>query len=267
MSVSLLYAGTANPGPLDYKGDSYCAEGFGVPWFHLFLYVGIHANSAKEAIEILTVGTPGYRKKTGRDTLLRGGGWIFLVADEDILAVVETTANRFAVRYAGDILPFTGPQWSDPGYIVATNHFICDFSCDEHNNLTDVPMTIFNDGYQYDPTTGERTGLNESGVRFWTLMWDMKHNYGGIDQYRAQQILSGMYAYDKESGHKIEVAEDEEGDCRIYGSIRHCTQGWLSHSGGTCDAKIAVLHGKNTMVYWTLGNPSDWQGAWDEYRF
>jgi len=267
VSVSLLYGGSTNPGSLDYKGDSYCAEGFGVPWFHLFLYVGIHANSAKEAIEILTVGTPGYRKKTNRDTLLRGGGWIFLVADEDILAVAEITADRFAVRYSGDILPFTGPQWSDPDYIVATNHFICDFSCDEHNNLTDIPMTIFSDGYQYDQTTGERTGLDESGVRFWTLMWDMKHNYGNIDRYQAQQILSGMYAYDKETGDKIEVAEDDDGDCRIYGSIRPCTQGWLSLSGGTCDAKIALLYGKNTMVYWTLGNPSDWQGAWDEYRF
>jgi hypothetical protein len=128
-------------------------------------------------------------------------------------------------------------------------------------------MTIFSDGYHYDQTTGERTGLEESGVRFWTLMWDMKHNYGGIDQYRAQQIMSGIYAYDKDTGDKIEVAEDDEGDCRIYGTIRPCTQGWLSLIGGTCDAKIAVLHGKNTFVNWTLGNPSDWQGAWDEYRF
>ena len=267
VSVSLLYGGATNPNSLDYKGDSYCAEGFGVPWFHLFLYVGIYANSAKEAIEILTVGTEKYRKKTGRTTLLRGGGWIFLVADEDILAVVETTANRFAVRYAGDVLPFTGPEWSDPDYIVATNHFLCDFSYDEHNNLTDIPMTIFSDGYHYDEATGERTGLDESGVRFWTLMWDMKHNYGGIDQYRAQQIMSGIYAYDKDSGDKIEVAEDDEGDCCIYGTIRPCTQGWLSLIGGTLDAKIAILHGKNTIVFWTLGNPSDWQGAWDEYRF
>jgi hypothetical protein len=267
VSVSLLYGGSTNPGSLDYNGDSYCAEGFGVPWFHLFLYVGIHANSAKEAMEILTLGTRKYRKKTGRDTLLRGGGWIFLVADEDILAVVETTANRFAVRFAGDIMPFTGPGWSSPDYIVATNHFLCDFSYDENNNLTDIPMTIFSDGYHYDETTGERTGLDESGVRFWTLMWDMKHNYGGIDQFRAQQIMSGIYAYDKYTGDKIEIAVDDEGDCRIYGTIRPCTQGWLSLTGGTCDAKIALLHGKNTIVSWTLGNPSDWQGAWDEYRF
>jgi hypothetical protein len=267
VSISLLYGGSTNPGSLEYHDDSYCAEGFGVPWFHLFLYVGIHANSAKEAIDILTVGTLKYRKKTGRDTLLRGGGWIFLVADEDILAVVETTANRYATRYAGDVLPFTGPEWSDTDYIAATNHFICDFSCDEHNNLTDIPMTIFSDGYHYDRSTGEITGLDESGVRFWTLMWDIRHNYGRIDQYRAQQIMSGFYAYDEDTGDKIEVAEDDEGDCRIYGTIRPCTLGWLSLIGGTCDAKIAVLHGKNTIVNWTLGNPSDWQGAWDEYRF
>jgi hypothetical protein len=267
VSISLLYGGGTTFRSLDYKGESYCAEGFGVPWFHLILFTGVHANSAKEAIDILTMGTKEYRKNTRRDTLLRSGGWIFLVADEDFLAVVETTANRYAVRYAGEILPFTGPEWCDSDYIVATNHFLCDFSYDEDNNLTDIPMTIFSDGYFYDQSSGTITGIDESGVRFWTLMWDIKHNYGNIDQYRAQQIMSGIYAYDKDTGAKIETAEDDEGDCQVYGNIRPCTQGWLSLTGGTCDAKIAVLHGKDSVVYWTLGNPSDWQGAWDEYHF
>jgi hypothetical protein len=37
--------------------------------------------------------------------------------------------------------------------------------------------------------------------------------------------------------------------------------------GGTNDSKIAVLDGLRTKVFWTLGNPSDWEGAWDEYQF
>ena len=268
VSLSLLYGGSTTPISLDYNGKSYCAEGFGVPWFHLFLYVGIYADTAKEAIEMLTKGTAQYRARTGRDTLLRGGGWIFLVVDETTLAVVEVTANRYAVRHAGDPLPFTGYEWTDPNYIVAANHYICDFSYDAHNNLTGVPMTIFGDGYEYDDaSTGERIGLDGSGMRFWTLMWDIKHNYGGIDNYRAQQIMSGVYGYDKETGEKIEVAEDEEGNWHIYGEVRPCTLGFISLEGGTCDSKIAVLQRGNSIVYWTLGNPSDWQGAWDEFRF
>jgi hypothetical protein len=27
------------------------------------------------------------------------------------------------------------------------------------------------------------------------------------------------------------------------------------------------LNGPLTRVFWTLGNPSDWEGAWDEYQF
>jgi hypothetical protein len=267
VSVSLLYGGSTNPVSLDYNGKSYCAEGFGVPWFHLFLYVGTYADTAKEAIEMLTVGTARYRSITGRDTLLRGGGWNFLVADEYTLAVVEAAADRCAVRYAGDLLPFTGSEWIDRNYIAATNHFICDFSYDEHNNLTGVPMTIFGDGCEYDDSSGERIGFDGSGERFWTLMWDIKHNYGGIDNYRAQQIMSGVYGYEKETGEKMEVAEDNQGNWHIYGAEKPCTLGFISLVGGTCDAKIALLQRSHPVVYWTLGNPTDWQGAWDEFRF
>lgn len=268
VSLSLLYGGSTNPRSLDYQGKSYCAEGFGVPWFHLFLYIGTHADTAEEAIEMLTLGTAAYRTRTGRKTLLRGGGWNFLVADKNTLAAVEATANRYAVRYAGDALPFTGPGWNDTNYIVVTNHYICDFSYDENNNRTNVPMTIFSDGLMPDPQTGERKGLNGSGLRFQTLMWDIKHHYGRIDRYRTQQIMSGFYGYDNHTGEKIEVVKDRKKDVwRIFGYVRPSTLGAMSTRGGTCDAKVAVLKGKNTTVHWTMGSPYDWQGAWDKYRF
>ncbi len=189
------------------------------------------------------------------------------MADRETLAVVEATANRYAVRYAGDVLPFTGPDWNDTDYIVATNHFICDFSYDENNGRTNVPMTIFMEGYNRDSKTGKITSLSGSGERFWTLMWDAKHNYGRIDRYRAQQIMSGVYAYDKETGEKIDVAQDEEGRWHIYGAVKACTMGFISRWGGTCDSKVAILTGEKPAVYWTLGNPRDWQGAWDAYLF
>lgn len=267
VSLSLLAGGCTNPSSLDYQGEAYCAEGFGVPWFHLFLYAATRASTAQEAISILTVGTEEYRTRTGRRTLLRGGGWNFLVADKNTLAVVEATANRYAVRYAGDETSFTGSDWIDPNFIVATNHFICEFSHDENNRWTDVPMTIFREGFERNRSTGEITGLNESGKRFWTLMWDLRHHYGRLDRYRAQQILAGTYARDKDSGEKIEVIEYEPGRWAIYGRKRYCTSGILAPWGGTCDAKIVVMDGTRVSAYWTMGSPVHWQGAWDEYHF
>lgn len=267
VSISLLAGGATNPRSIDVEGRSYVAEAFGVPWFHLFLYVGTHAGSAREAIEMLTKGTADYRGRSGRETLLQCGGWNFLVADGETLAVVEATANRYAVRYAGEAISFSGAAGNDPDYIVATNHFVCEYSFDEKNNRTNIPMTIFQDGYRRDPETGEIAGLNPSGERFWTLLWDIKHHLGRIDRYRIQQIMSGTYAYDKDTGEKIDVAQDREGKWRVYGNARPCTEGYLSEWDGTCDSKIAVLTGDQRAVYWTLGNPSDWQGAWDAYLF
>ncbi len=267
VSISLLAGGATIPRSLDYKGKAYRAEAFGLPWFHLFLYVGTHAATAEQAIEMLTRGTPAYRGRTGRESLLRCGGWNFLVADRETLAVVEATADRYAVRHAGDALPFTGPEGQDADYIVATNHFVCDFSFDDQNRRTGIPMTIFQDGCRRDRSSGEIAGLNASGERFWTLVWDIKHNYGRIDRYRAQKILSGVYMYDKDTGKKIDVALGPDNAWHVYGTVRPCTQGYLSEWDGTCDAKIAALSDNGPAVYWTLGNPIDWQGAWDAYRF
>lgn len=268
LSVKLFAGGATNKMSLEYPGGPYCAEGFGVSWFNLLLYVGTHADTAEEAVEILTRGTHEYRARTGRNSLLRGGGWLFMVTDKDTMAVVETTADRYAVRYAGETFPFTGPNWNNPNYIVCTNNSLCDFSYDKNNNLTNVPLSIFGDGYARD-SAGNITGLDGRGIRFWTMMWDMEHNYGRIDRYRAQQIMAGLYAYDKDTGEKIDCAQDAGGNWRTWGKLKPCNVGssrW-SLSAGSNDGKIAVLDGKNSEVHWTMGSPNDWQGAWDAYYF
>jgi len=250
LSLILLFGGVSNPKSWEHPGGPYFAEGFGVPWFHLFLYVGTYADNAKEAIEMLTVGTPEYCARTGRKSLLRGGGWIFLVSDRDTLAVVEATADRYAVRYPGE---FT-PGWTSSDYIVSTNHFLCDFSYDKDSNRTNVPLSMFN-------------VLPLSDVRFRTLMWDMKHNYGHIDKYMAQHIMSGLYGYDKDTGERIDCAE-RDGKWRLYGEVKACTVGTgVGLIGGSSDCKVAVLDGSRSEVYWTMGNASDWEGAWDAYFF
>ena len=88
------------------------------------------------------------------------------------------------------------PGWASKDFIVSTNHFLSDFSYDKDNNRTDVPMGIFN-------------VVPMSDIRFWTLMWDMKHRYGKIDKYMAQAIMSGRHAYDKDTGEKIDCAEKD----------------------------------------------------------
>ncbi len=104
VSIALFSGGHTNPRSTDYRGRSYYAEGFGVPWFHLFLYAGTCAGSAEEAIELLTLGTAAYRERTGRKTLLRGGGWFFMVRDKSTLAGVEAAADRYAIRTPGSFI-------------------------------------------------------------------------------------------------------------------------------------------------------------------
>lgn len=253
VSIILLFGGVSNPNSWDYPGGPYFAEGFGVPWFSLFLYVGTHADTAEEAIKMLTVGTSEYRARTGRNSLLRAGGWLFMVTDKHTMAVVEVTADRYAVRYPGE---FTGPEWTSKDYIVCTNHYLSDFSYDKDNNLTNVPMTIFT---VLPPSDTE--------VRFWTLMWDMKKRYGQIDRYMAQHIMSGRYANDKDTGQRIDCA-DVEGKLSIYCDVGSCTEGsQVGLVSGSADCKVGVLDGAHSEIYWTMGIASDWQGAWDAYYF
>jgi hypothetical protein len=251
VSIICLFGGASNKKSWNHPGGPYFAEGFGVPWFHLFLHVGIYANTAKEAIDLLTVGPQEYRAKTGRDSLLRGGGLIFLVADDKTLAVVEVTADRYAVRHPGE---FVGPQWTSSDYIVSTNHYISDYSYDKNNQRTNVPLSIFN-----------VTELSD--VRFWTLMWDLKQRYGRIDSYMTQHIMGGLYKNGKDTGEKTDCGE-KDGKIGLFGKLYASNEGTqVGLFAGSIDSKIAILNGPLTRVFWTLGNPSDWEGAWDEYQF
>jgi hypothetical protein len=115
VSISHHFGGATNPASLKYPGGPYRANAFGVPWWNLLLYVAINADDADQAIHLLTIGPQRYLKATGRKTLLRDGAWNWLVADYSCLAVVEASADRYAVRRPGE---FTGPGWIDKDFIV-----------------------------------------------------------------------------------------------------------------------------------------------------
>lgn len=224
------------------------ANAFGVSWFLLFLHVAAYADTADEAIEIITKGTPAYRARTGRKSLLRTGTWNFLISDRSGCAVVETTANRYAIRRPGDL--------GEIGtYLVLTNHNYCDYSFDENNRRTDVPMTRFGN---------EKTSPG-SATRFWTLMGDIRHHYGRMDRRLAMQLLSGHHQRDRQ-GHLIESRKGEL-PLQFQGAVTCPHWGGYPEArrGGTADAKVAVC-GKDLRVYWTLGRPCQWQGPWDQVK-
>jgi hypothetical protein len=250
------FGGATTQKAIEYEGGPYFSDAFGVPWPNALLYAAVHANTAEEAIEYLTLGSEQYREKTGRKTMLREGGWNWLVADENTLAVVEITADRYAVRYAGE---YTGEDWTSTDYIACANHFLCDFSYDENNERTDVPMTIFN-------------VMEGSEERFWTIMWELRDHVerGDVDEYTIQHIVKSTYIRDKVTGEKIYCTQDENGKYVPYGFAKWCIQGTLVDEGrvnGTNAAKISILDGDKSRGLWTLGNPMDWAGAWDEFRF
>ncbi|MDA0709441.1 MAG: hypothetical protein O3B73_04440 [bacterium] len=234
---------------LNAGGDRHMemnANAFGVSWFMLFLHVAAYANSAEDAIEMISRGTPEYRANAKRNSLLRTGTWNFLISDRHTCAVLETSCNRYAVRRPGEL--------GEIGkYIAMTNHNFCDHSYDENNERTDLPMTDF----------GSAATYSGSRIRFQTLMWDIKHAYGQIDRDTAMQIMKGHHQYDPD-GNRVEAAPGEPG-LQYEGDVTCPHRGGFPDTcrQGSADAKV-VVHGEDLRVYWTLGRPCEWQGPWDE---
>lgn len=235
-------------------GGPCYGSAFGVPWPNLLFYAAKTAGSAAEALDILRHGSPRYREKTGRKTVLRDGTWNWMVCDKDTLSVLEVSPDRCALRYAGE---FTGEEWTDPDYIACANHFLCPYSFDENDVRTDVPMTIYNNN-------------TNSQARFWTLMWELKSFRGRLDVHAFQYIFSQTYLRDEKTGEYIYTMPDESGRMLPAGIVFGCAQGKLVNNGlsvGTNAAKIAVLDGGRSRCWFCLGNPKDWMGEWDQFRF
>jgi hypothetical protein len=166
--------------------------------FHAVVYGG----SAKEAAEFINLGTPEYRKLTGRKTLLRTRGVALIFADANSCFIGEYTANRYALRKPGDL----GEAGSN--FICQSNHNHLNFSYDENNQMSQVPMTKF---------SPEVTG-DGSYHRFWSPMWAIKQKYGKIDREMVLRDLTALHdIYDKDGtkrdyirGHTFCVHEFNE---------------------------------------------------------
>ena len=222
---------------------------FGVSWFVLFLHVAAYANTAEEAIEMITKGTADYRANTGRNSLLRTGTWNFMISDRTSCAIVETSCDRYAIRRPG--------EFGELGnYLVMTNHNMCTYSFDKNNEKTDVPMTAY----------GNETSHESSAIRFWTLMGDLKHHYGEMDVDLAMTLMKGHHQYDK-AGNRLEAGKGEVG-LQFEGDVTCPHRGGYPDTWtlGSADSKVIAVN-ENVKANWTLGRPCEWVGPWDAVCF
>ncbi len=223
---------------------------FGVTWQYVLLRQMAYADTCDEAVELVTVGTEEYRKATGRKTLLRTRHNNYVIADPENAVVVEVTANRYATRKPGD-------YGEEPGFIVCTNHYKCDYSYNDKNVRTDYPMTTFG-GDDFNP---------QSTSRYYELTWLARTNYGKMDAEMIKSFQS-MHHYYTASGEMVETVWNDElkefvpAYVDAYTVCRH--GGYPeSHSGQTVDSKVAVL--QDRLMQFSLGRPCEWEGMWQSF--
>jgi hypothetical protein len=166
----------------------------------------------------------------------------FGVAHPREACVAEATAHRYAVRCPGD--------HGEEGYIVPANHFLCDFSYDEDNKITQSPMTKFGN---------EQT---RSTPRWYTLWWLAKRQRGSIDVDMVRDWLSSHFFIARD-GQRVDYIWDSRhgwipahlGGCTVF---NHGDNYPDRYFGSTTDSKIAVLN--DNVVYWSFGRPCEYNG-------
>ncbi len=239
----------------------------GLDWQLGNFYAAAFAQSARQAVEILTVGRAEYRAKSGHKTVIgkctRGVNWV--VSDRHEAFVVESIqadekgVARYAIRAPG-AMGETGGH-----YVVSTNNVEAKDSYNE-DNVHDPghPMKQHGNGAQ-NPT---QFGLSGTGARFWTLMTLIQKNFGQITVEMVQEWRRTHFIYDA-SGTRHDYVDD--GGNRIPVHLAPTTANLCRHSSGP--AGVDTNMGINTYVslsvaddltsFRTKGRPCEWDGPWD----
>jgi hypothetical protein len=239
----------------------------GLDWQLGNFYAAAFASSARHAVELLTVGRPEYRVKSGHKIVIgkctRGVNWV--VSDPHEAFVVESIPAdqngmaRYAIRVPGEM----GEKGNH--FVVSTNNVEAKDSYNE-DNLHDAahPMSQHGNGAQ-NPT---HFGLNGTGTRFWTLMTLIQQNYGQITVEMVQEWRRSHFLYDV-SGTRHDYIE--VGGNRIPVHLVPDTANLCRHSSGPAGVDTNV--GINTYVslsvaddltsFRTKGRPCEWNGPWD----
>ena len=244
----------------------------------------ILGNSRKEATDLIVHGSEKYRKAAGRKTTLRANPVNFTIVDAENAEVVETTTERWAVRHPGD--------FSEKDFIIATNHELCEYSYDEDDKRTQVPMydelicqTFGGCRKEMAPSLKDKVFAGYSTpelvipqpgtcTRYWALYWSAMYNHGRIDVEMLQGplFLGSRFWYDI-NGRKIEYQIDPENEAwmSVYYLYYHATV--EGNSGGYPEKYKNELPGSLIYVpadrtaYWELYKPSMWRGKWEQMTF
>lgn len=230
-------------------------------------YAAAFADTARHAVELLTVGRPDYRARSGYKIVIgkcaRGVNWV--ISDRHEAFVVESIpadqngVARYAIRLPGDMGEIGGH------YIVSTNNVEAGDSYSE-DNVHDPghPMSQHGSGSEH-PT---HFGLNLDGMRFWTFMWLIKRQYGHVTVDMVQAWRRTHFVYDR-SGTRQETIEADGRKVPIHLVPDAATLCW--HSSGP--AGVDTFKGVDTYVslsvaddltsFRTKGRPCEWTGPWD----
>lgn len=239
----------------------------GLDWQVGDFYAAAFADNARHAVELLTVGRPEYRKKSGHKIVIgkcaRGANW--LVSDGHQAFVVESIPAdqqgiaRYAVRTPGEM------HEREARYIVTTNNVEARDSYDE-DDLHDPghPMSQHGNGAQ-SPT---HFGLNGTGMRFWTFMWLIGNNYGQIDVDRVQAWRRTHFVYDRDGARHDDLVVNGA-SVPVYlapGAATLCRHtfeqpGIDSFKGINIYVSLSVA--QNLTSFRTKGRPCEWLGPWD----
>jgi len=253
-SISFPFSGYERPG-LDWQLGCWYAAAF--------------SNTAKQAVELLTVGRPEYREKSGYKIVIgkciKGANWV--VSDLHEAYVVESIpadlngVARYAVRRPGDI-------GEEGDYIVSTNNVEAKESYDEQNvHDPGHPMSQHGSSLR-NPVYG--LGVNGgTGTRFMTFMWLIKNNYGHITPDMVKTWRTAHYVYDLH-GTRHDFL-DVEGHGRVSPHLVPGIGTLCAHSKGPAGSDpftgsniyVSLSVPQDLTVYRTKGRPCEWRGPWD----
>lgn len=240
----------------------------GLDWQVGDFYAAAFAATAKQAVELLTLGRPEYREKSGHKIVIgkcrKGANWV--VSDKNQAYVVETIpadqdgVARYAVRKPGDLGEIGA------SYIVSTNNVEANYSCDENNGCSKSHPMSQHGHYTQEPTP--YFGLSHPGMRFWTLTWLIHNNYGQITPDMVKVWRTAHFVFDT-GGTRYDSLKVDGRDVSPHLVPQVATL--CSHTKGP--AGVDTFKGVNTYVslstpdnltvYRTKGRPCEWVGPWD----
>ena len=249
----------------------------------------IYGNTIEEATDLIIHGTEEYRKASGRKTTYRAYPTNYAIVDDERALVVESLIDRWAIRSSGD--------FGEKDFIITTNHQLCEYSYDENDTWTDVPMydesickKFGGCGTEMDidlkdkmfaghdtkdlKIPSPRGGMLGSWTRYWALYWSAVYNHGQVDMKMLQgtQFLGSRFWHDL-NGKKVEYQQDPKtGEwIQVYYLYPHSTV--EGNGGGYPEQYNNELPGSLTCMpaertaYWQLYKPSLWEGDWEKASF